>query len=181
MNMGKDLFFSQQALFTLFSATNKLQMQGDKYLQELTIRQILAIPAIIHAPDGKATINHIARSLGTTKQNAKQIVNVMERKQYISTAPSQKDKRAVDITILPEGEEAFRLCSRRIDELLADVFQDFSTEELEMLWTLLSKLYRFDGAEQDNAKEHAPRHSVDFDELLRHHSYYVKRRTENRA
>ncbi|RYD04880.1 hypothetical protein N752_11890 [Desulforamulus aquiferis] len=63
MNIAKDLFYSQHALATLFSVTNKLQMQGDKYLQDITIRQMLAIPAIIHAPNGKATINYIARQL----------------------------------------------------------------------------------------------------------------------
>jgi DNA-binding MarR family transcriptional regulator len=44
------------------------------------IRQMLAVPAIIHAPEGKATINHIARKLGTAKQSAKQIVDALVKK-----------------------------------------------------------------------------------------------------
>lgn len=80
MDLAKVLFYAQQTLTSLFSVTNKLQMQGDKYLQDITLRQMLAIPAIIHAPDGKATINHIARHLGTTKQSAKQIVDAMAKK-----------------------------------------------------------------------------------------------------
>ena len=33
--------------------------------------------------------------------------------------------------------------------LLADFFKDFSSSEIETLWVLLKKLYRFDGEEQD--------------------------------
>ena len=150
MDFIKDLFFSHQTLAVLFSVTNKLQVQGDKYLQDLTIRQMLAIPAIIHAPDGKATINFIAKKLGTTKQNARQIVNALAKKNYVSVEPSQSDKRAVNVTITQGSEEILKACSERTDEFLADIFNDFTTEELEALWTLLNKLYRFDGIEQDN-------------------------------
>jgi len=80
MNMSKDLFYTHQTLAVLFSVTNKLQMQGDKYLKDLTIRQMLAIPAIIHAPDGKVTFNYISKQLGTTKQNTKQIVDALVKK-----------------------------------------------------------------------------------------------------
>lgn len=32
---------------------------------------------------------------------------------------------------------------------MADTFKDFNQKELETLWKLLKKLYRFDGAELD--------------------------------
>ena len=140
MSLLEDLFYTHQNLAVLFSVTNKLQTRGDKYLQDLTIRQMLAIPAIIHAPEGKATINYIAKQLGTTKQNAKQIVDALVKKNYVSITPSKSDKRAVNVTITQGSDKAFRLCSERTDEFLADVFHDFSTEELKTLWTLLNKL-----------------------------------------
>ncbi|GBF35607.1 transcriptional regulator [Desulfocucumis palustris] len=179
MDIARDLFFAQQALVTLFSVTNKLQMQGDKYLQDLTLRQMLAVPAIIHAPDGNATINHIARKLGTTKQSAKQIVDAMEKKKYLSIAPNERDKRAVNVTITSEGEQAFRACSERVDEFLADIFHDFTTEDLETLWTLLQKLYRFDGMEQEGFEEHMNYNASEADNILQYHQNFLKRRTNN--
>lgn len=178
MGIARDLFFAQQSLAALFSVTNKLQMQGDKYLQDLTIRQMLAIPAIIHAPDGKATINHIARQLGTTKQSAKQIVDAMAKKEYLSVAASERDRRARDLTITPEGNRAFKACSERTDEFLADIFHDFTTEDLETLWTLLQKLYRFDGAEQEVFKGSASHNAGGSDDALRYHPSFVKRRSK---
>ena len=178
MDIAKDLFYAQQTLVTLFSVTNKLQMQGDKHLQDITIRQMLAIPALVHAPDGKATINHLARSMGTTKQSAKQIVDAMERKGYLSVVPSEQDRRAVNVTVTPEGQKAFRVCSERTDEFLANIFCNLNAEELEALCFLLKKLYRFDGTEQDHFDEHAGYDASVADDILRHHQAFVKLREQ---
>jgi len=170
MSIAKDLFFAQQTLASLFSVTNKLQMQGDKHLQDITIRQMLAIPALIHAPDGEASINHIARSMGTSKQSAKQIVDTLARKGYLSVAPSVQDKRAVNVSVTAEGQTAFGLCSERADEFLANIFCNFNSAELESLCTLLQKLYQFDGTMQQNP--HTPANGVS-DAILQHHPRFA--------
>jgi len=180
MNIAKDLFFCQQNLFTLFAVTNKFQMTGDKHLKDITIRQMLAIPALIHAPDGKATINHIARSMGTTKQSAKQIVDSLERKGYLSVARSERDKRAVNITVTPEGQRAFMVCSQRTDEFLADIFSSFTSDELESLYTLLQKLCRSENPAHENHSIHADYNENASEEILRHHQNFAKlRNAEN--
>jgi DNA-binding MarR family transcriptional regulator len=176
MDAAKDLFFAQQALMTWFSVTNKLQMQGDKYLEDLTVRQMLAIPTIFHAPGGKATINHIARQLGTTKQSAKQIVDALEKKKYVTVTPSKQDKRAVNVTITQEGHRALRVCSERMDEFLADIFHDFTTEELERLCEFLKRLYLFDGAEPEGIEEHLSYDAIQADKVLEYHQNFLKRR-----
>ena len=180
MSIAKDLYCAQQALFTLFSAANKLQIEGDRQLGDLTIRQMLAIPALYHAPEGMATINHIARSLGTTKQNAKQIIDAMARKGYVSVAPSGVDRRAVNVAITPDGEAAFQACSHRTDEFLAAIFSDFTSGELASLCALLQKLYRFDGAAQQQF-EHG--HKIDADAetaILHHHPRFAELRAKGR-
>jgi len=176
LDIAKDLFYAGQTLAALFSVTNKLQMQGDKHLQDITIRQMLAIPALVHAPGGKATINHLARSMGTTKQSAKQIVDAMERKGYLSVAPSEQDRRAVNVTVTPEGKKAFGICSERTDEFLANIFCNFSSEELETLCVLLQKLYHFDGAMPERFAGHVGYDASASDDILRHHQSFAKLR-----
>ena len=178
-NFAQDLLLAQHALSALFSVTNKLQMRGDKYLVDISIRQMLAIPPIIHAPDGNATINHIARELGTTKQSAKQIVDAMEKKGYVSVDPSELDKRAVNVKITPLGERAFKVCSERMDMFLADIFHSFSTEDMEALWTLLKRLYSFDGADTSGFDIGMNQHNGDAETVLRHHQDYLKRPAMN--
>ena len=177
MDIAKDLFFSQQSLMTLFLVTNKLQMQGDKHLGDLTIRQILAIPALFHAPDGKATINHIARSMGTTKQSTKQMVDAMKKKGYLSVTANEQDKRAVNIEITPEGQQAFRKCSERTDEFLAKIFSDFTAEELETVCTLLQKLYSYDTGQSDCA--HEQYHTNNSDAVWHHHQKFAQLRADS--
>jgi Transcriptional regulators len=173
MNMAKDLFFAQQTLTTLFSTTNKLQMQGDKQLQDITLRQMLAIPALIHAPDGKATINYLAKEMATTKQSAKQLVDALARKGYLSVAPSEEDKRAVNISVTAEGLHAFMRCSERTDAFLANAFASFSSAELETLCILLQKLYRFDGHPQETLNEHSHFNASDSAAILQHHPVFA--------
>ncbi|RYD04881.1 hypothetical protein N752_11895 [Desulforamulus aquiferis] len=103
----------------------------------------------------------------------------MEKKKYLTVAPSQLDKRAVNISITTEGYQAFRVCSERTDEFLADIFREFTTEELETFCTLLRKLYRFDGQEQEDFEENMDFHTSDTERVLQHHQKYLKRRTDN--
>jgi Transcriptional regulators len=153
MDALNELFLMQQAIGTLFSVTNKLQAVGDRCIKKLTVRQIMVMIAIIHLPGDRANLNNIARKLGTTKQNVRQPIAALERKGYVVTVPSEKDKRAVNAQITKEGREIFLSCGRSSLEYFADVFHEFSAEELELLWELLEKLYRFDGKKQDGFEQ----------------------------
>lgn len=46
-------------------------------------------------------------------------------------------------------------CSRTGINFMADVFHEFTKDELETLWSLLKKMYRFNGEEQDGFEEDA--------------------------
>lgn len=155
MNNNREIFLMQQTYSTLFSLANKLQMKGDKYLEKLTSRQFMAMIAISHLQEGETTFNNIARKLGTTKQSLKQMITIIENKGYVVTIPSQKDKRAVNVEVTESGKQVMMECGERGMNFFADVFKDFTTEEMEILWDLLKKLYRFDGQEQDGFEEKA--------------------------
>lgn len=153
MDALNELFLMQQTIGTLFSVTNKLQAVGDQYLKDMTVRQVMLIVAIIHLPEDQTTLNNIARKLGTTKQSVKHLVEVMEKKGYVTMVPSEKDKRAVNIRITQKGREVFLGCSKSSLEYFLNVFHEFSAKELQFLWDLLKKLYRFDGKKQDGFEE----------------------------
>ncbi|WP_026883194.1 MarR family winged helix-turn-helix transcriptional regulator [Clostridium akagii] len=153
MDDYREIFLMQQTYATLFSLANKIQVKADKYLGAMTSRQIMTMVAIGHLQEDQTTLNNIARKLGTTKQSVKQVITIMERKGYVVTVPSQQDKRAVNVKITEYGKQACVEVSERSVYFFANVFKDLKTEEIETLWGLLKKLYRFDGEEQDGFEE----------------------------
>lgn len=158
MDNYKALFLIQQIYATIFSLTNKLQIKGDEYYENLTSRQLMAMVAIIHLPENETTLNNVAKKLGTTKQSVKQLITIMENKDYVITVPSQQDKRAVNVKITESGKQAMLECGEKSMTFFGNLSKDFSIEEMETLWTLLKKLYRFDGEEQDGFEEEADFH-----------------------
>lgn len=153
MEYTKEMFLQQQTYATLFSVSNKLQVLGDKYLESLTSRQLMTMIAIAHLPKGEATLNAISKKIGTTKQNVKQIVTALERKGYIVTRPSEKDKRACNIEITEIGKEVFISCSMRGMDFFELLFNKFTIEEMESFWGYLKRLYSFDGEIQDGFED----------------------------
>ncbi|MGM0747770.1 MarR family winged helix-turn-helix transcriptional regulator [Bacillus atrophaeus] len=159
----KDLFFMQQAYATLFSVLNKIQFRGDVYFESLTSRQFMTMVAILHLPEEETTINNIAKKLGTSKQNANKLIGSIEKRGYLRTEPSKRDKRAVNVKITESGNQIMAECGEKAIYFMADLFKEFTTEEIETLWNLLKKLYSFDGEEQDGFEETAPDFEIEQD------------------
>jgi DNA-binding MarR family transcriptional regulator len=143
----QELFLMQQAYATLMSASNKLEKQADKYFKKLTARQYMAILAILHLPQEETTVKNIAKKLGTTKQNANQLLTTIEKKGYIAISSSDIDKRAVNIKVTESGLQAMVESAESGTVFMADIFHGFNEKELETLWQLLMKLHCFDGEE----------------------------------
>jgi DNA-binding MarR family transcriptional regulator len=153
MDNDRIAFLMQQTYATLFSLANKIQVKGDQLLEKMTSRQLMLFIAIIHLPEGEASINNIARKMGTTKQSVKQLMDIVEKKGFVKIVPSKKDRRAVNIEITESGNQALYVDAMRGTEYFNTLFHEFSPEELETFWNLLKKLYRFDGEEQDGFEE----------------------------
>ncbi|MDG0874889.1 MarR family transcriptional regulator [Paenibacillus thiaminolyticus] len=153
MDKHKELYVIQQIYGTLFALANKLQTKGDAYLSGITSRQFMVMLAILHLPEGEAAIINIANKLGTTKQSARQMISSLEQKGYIVAKPSQSDRRAVNISITDAGKEIMLKSGESSVSFFADLCQHFTLAEMEQLWTLLKKLYRFDGEDQDGFEE----------------------------
>jgi DNA-binding MarR family transcriptional regulator len=115
----------------------------------------MTMMAILHLPEDKTTLNNIAKKLGTTKQNVNTLIGSIGQKGYVDTFPSARDKRAVNVRITDSGKQVMLDCNEKGLDFFADIFAGFTAEELETLWGLLKKLYRFNGEEQDGFEEDA--------------------------
>lgn len=159
----KELHYMQQSYATLFSVVNKVQSRGDEYLQMLTSRQHMALIAIAHLPIEDTTLNNIAKKLDTTKQSANKLITSLLKKGYVQTIPSKIDKRSINVEITPEGKKVMVACLDKSTYFLEALFHEFTTDEIEIFWKLLQKLYRFDGEEQDGFEEDV---NIEFKEAI---------------
>lgn len=158
-------YIMEQTYASLISVSNKLQMTGDQFCGELTSRQFMTLIAVLHLPEDEATMINIANKLGSTKQNTARVIKSLERKKYLSVKPSEKDKRAVNVRLTQLGTDAILEYgnSAKVD-FIADIFKDFDKGEVEMLWKLLLKLYRFDGETMNGFEENIQIPNVDIEE-----------------
>ena len=93
------------------------------------------------------------------------MIILMENNGYVRTVPSRRDKRAVNVIITKSGQKATTEDYDLGEKFLPDLFHEFTPEEMEILWNLLKKLYRFDGEEQDGFEEETAGNNLSTGEL----------------
>jgi len=143
MNYSKalrELHLMQQNYAAFFSVTNKLQAQGDSYFEKLTSRQYMIMLAVAHLPEDDTTLINIAKELGTSKQSAQSLITNLEKKGYLITGASKRDKRAINVKITQLGKQIMVECGEKVVTLMSDIFNNFTSDDLETLWRLLKKL-----------------------------------------
>ncbi|WPC40096.1 MarR family transcriptional regulator [Clostridium sp. JS66] len=139
-------YYIQQIFSTIFYLSNKIQIQGDKIDERITVRQWMVLLTILHLPEDKASYSQIADKMGCTKQNVKHIIDSLQKKNYVFWEKNEKDKRAVNIRITKECREIMEEYYKKGNEYLEDVFGNFEEKELENLWELLKKIANYDGS-----------------------------------
>lgn len=151
----KELHVMQQSYASLFSVVNKVQARGDEYLEMLTSRQHMTLIAIAHLPTEDTTLMNIAKKLGTTKQTANKLISSLAKKDMFTLCQANWINVQSILRLPLKEKKALISCSEKSTYFLADMFHDFTTDEIETFWRLLQKLYRFDGEEQDGFEEKA--------------------------
>ena len=87
---------------------NHLRSRMDQRLAPsgLTTQQAAALTIVDHA-DPPATLGAIARTMGTSHQNVRQIVAALERKGFVTVTVDPDDRRARRVVTTPAVAELF--------------------------------------------------------------------------
>lgn len=142
-----------QAYSLLFIALNKIQAEADSSLEDLTLRQLMLLIAIAHLDPQEATIVNIANTLGTSKQNVNRLVNHMIKAGYLSSKPSQTDKRNVNISITDKGLSVMQKNTINSNKYFLDLFKNFTRTEIKAFRKSLEKLSDYDPTNQKYFEE----------------------------
>ena len=133
----------------LHTISNRIQTEADANLEDITSRQLMLLIAIRHLEPGQATIVNIAAMLGTSKQNVTRLVSAMVHNGFLDSIQGETDKRNVNIRITDKGLEAMQKNTIRSNNYFADLFRDFSRDELKLLRKMLTRLNHSEDGKKD--------------------------------
>lgn len=139
-----------QAFSLLFIALNKIQVEADSQLENLTLRQLMLLIAIAHLDSKEATIVNIAETLGTSKQNVNRLVSNMVNVGYLLSKPSETDKRSVNISITEKGLSVMQKNAINSNWYFLNLFKGFTKEEIAAFCRALEKLADYDHSGQEH-------------------------------
>lgn len=124
---------------TIFTLSNKLQVLGDQFDENLTTKQglfLIGVTAFSEPP----MIRQLADLLGYSRQNAKRIAATLEDNGYITMTKDEHDARALRIELTPKCKEYFQTRDKREVEFLDRIFTGFDAELIYHVCKGLAKL-----------------------------------------
>lgn len=131
----------QKAIFsTLFIAGNKLQTLFDKNIPEVSLKQFMLL-SIVRQSKEQLTFTQLGNLLGCSRQNIKKLADVLMKKGFITIKQSPFDTRALCICPTEKTDDYFQKDFSKYQGELKYLFEVYTDQEIETLFTLLSRLY----------------------------------------
>ena len=132
---------SKHALFGLFFVFhNRLQTAGDSFYEEITVKQFFLMACMNLFPDTPPTANDLAKTMGCSRQNVKEILTSLEKKGFVTLSVSDNDKRKRIVTLT---EKAMITADKYRDgenEFLRKLYDGVSDDEVKTIYRILSKI-----------------------------------------
>lgn len=120
---------------------NRFQACADRFFRQITWKQFFAIICVNLCKESP-TINDLARVMGSSHQNVKQILLKLEKKGFIRMIPDEKDKRKQRIALT---EECLAFCEkndRQSREMIEKMYQGIPEEQLLITTQTLIQMER---------------------------------------
>ena len=131
----------QKAIFsTLFIVVNKLQTIFDNHIPEISLKQFMLL-SIVRQSDAPLTFTQLGNLLGCSRQNIKKLADALEKKGFITIQKSPCDPRAMCVCPTQKANDYFQNDFSQYQEELKYLFEVYTEEEVDTLFTLMSKLY----------------------------------------
>lgn len=131
----------KKAIFsTLFIAGNKLQTLFDSHIPEISLKQFMLL-SIVRQSEDHLTFTQLGNLLGCSRQNVKKLADILAKKGFVTLRQSPHDTRAMCICPTEKVNQYFQYDFSRYQKALNYLFEVYTEDEVETLFTLLSKLY----------------------------------------
>lgn len=129
------------ALFGLFFAFhNRLQAVGDSFYEEITCKQFFLLACMNLYPEEAPTANELAKTMGCSRQNVKEILNSLEKKQFVRLETDESDKRKKRVYLTEQAKLMRAKYQRKEIEFLRHLYEGVSDEEVDSAYSIISKI-----------------------------------------
>ncbi|MFA1015936.1 MarR family winged helix-turn-helix transcriptional regulator [Dubosiella newyorkensis] len=131
----------EKAIFSsIFILGNKLQAIFDQHIPDLTLKQFMLL-SLVRQANEPMSLSQYGLMLGCSRQNVKKLAKSLEQKGFVTLGSHQKDPRALQVFPTSKVEIFFKTSFFQYQEDLKSLFEVYTPQEIEALFTLLSKLY----------------------------------------
>jgi len=124
---------------TIFVLSNRLQVLGDAFDQNITIKQWLFLVSVAHFEE-PPTVSEAADYIGYSRQNAKRLAATLEESGFITISKDKKDARALRIALTPKFNTYFGERRHRELAFMQKLFSGFDPELTDGFYQGLVKL-----------------------------------------
>ena len=140
--MAQRANIEQYVFGTTSLIANRMAAAIDADLSGITYKQWFFLMMIDRVHD-------VAQFIGTTRQNARKIIEQLENKGYVETSVSKFDARALSVRITRKGRNCLAKNAPLVAEATGTLFADISDDELMAFAQTLGKLVATLTAEED--------------------------------
>ncbi len=124
---------------TIFTLSNKLQVLGDEFDKNITIKQWLFMVVVSKFPE-PPTITEVANFIGYSRQNAKRIAANLHQSGFVKLEKDKNDARALRVELTPKCIEYFEKRYPSEIAYLEKIFCGFDADLTRNVCTGLAKL-----------------------------------------
>ncbi len=136
-----DIMPPQNGLFgLLFAFMNRLQAAGDAFYDEITCKQFFLLACMNLYADNAPTANELAETMGCSRQNVKEILNSLSKKEMIVFEPDKNDKRKQRIYLTQKTKELGRKYTQREMEFMQLLYAGISDDEIRTVYKIISRM-----------------------------------------
>lgn len=134
--------YNEKMIFGLiFNVSNQLQASIDKTLKDdsLTAKQFFLM-IVISSFEVNPSLNDIAGKFGSSRQNAKQLVNKLVKNGYVKQEQDPKDLRTLRFSLTPKAIAYWQNRDNADDSRMSQLFDHMDESMVKNLFMGLNQL-----------------------------------------
>ena len=124
----------------LFAFMNRLQAAGDSFYEEITCKQWFLLACMNLYPKEMPTANDLAETMGCSRQNVKEILNALVKKEILVLKQDDNDKRKQRIYFTSKQKKLAKKYQNKEMDFLKLLYKDISEKEIRSVFKIISKM-----------------------------------------